>query len=152
MSDAKPTIPNIESRSTLFEKLPPDLRRRLDQAIIDRDPPAYRDLHAKFDLTARKVSVTALYYYARRLRAQADILNLAQLALPGSPDLAESLPTLLAYRVLDAAIDEDVSPSTLHRLVDAWRIAANHRLALQRQTALLEDARRRAQAKNADAG
>ena len=37
-------IPESESRSSLFEKLPADLRRRLDQAIIDRDPASYRDL------------------------------------------------------------------------------------------------------------
>jgi len=37
MSEALSLVHEIDSRSTLFEKLPPDLRRRLDQAVIDRD-------------------------------------------------------------------------------------------------------------------
>lgn len=141
MSDATSTVPNIESRSTIFEKLPPDLRRKLDQAIIDRDPPAYRDLHAKFNLAARGVSVTALYYYARRIRAQADMLYFAQLAQPDSPDLVEAVPTLFAYRLLDALIDEDTPPETLLRLVHAWRIASEQKLAALRRVALRTEPR-----------
>jgi hypothetical protein len=140
----------IDSRSTLFEKLPPDLRRRLDQAIIDHDPPRYRALHAKFNLAAHGVSFTALYRYARRLRLQADMLHVASLALPDSPDVAESLPTLLAYRLLDALNDESSSPRMLHRLVDAWRIATTTRLALDRQEAALAEDRRKSKNREAE--
>jgi hypothetical protein len=140
----------IESRSTIFEKLPTDLRRRLDQAIIDRDPPSYRALHAKFGLSAHGVSFTALYRYARRLRAQADLLHVAHLALPDAPDVAQSLPTLLAYRLLDALNNEDSSPRLLHRLVDAWRIAVNAKLALDHEAADLAEVRRRSKNQEAN--
>ena len=140
-------IPESESRSSLFEKLPADLRRRLDQAIIDRDPASYRELHAKFDLAGHEVSFTALYRYARRLRAQADLLSLAELTLPDSPDLAAGVPTLFAYRLLDALNDETASPRELSRLVIAWRTAVNAHLALQRQDAQLAEDRKKQKSK-----
>ena len=138
-------VQDSESRSSLFEKLPADLRRRLDQAIIDREPAAYRAVYARFDLAARGVSFTAFYYYARRRRVQADLLQLAELALPDTPDLAGALPDLLAYRLFEAATDEATSPSVLHRLVDAWRIAAGTCLALQRHASTVAEVRRQHQ-------
>jgi hypothetical protein len=143
MPQSPPTVQEIESRSTLFEKLPADLRRRVDQAIIDHDPPTYRAMFAKFKLADHGVSLTAFYYYARRVRAEAEMLHLAALALPESPDVAKSLPALLAYRLLDALNDEGSSPRMLHRLVDAWRIATNTQLELERQDATLAEIRRR---------
>jgi hypothetical protein len=82
------------------------------------------------------------FYYARRRRVQADLLQLAELALPDTPDLAGALPDLLAYRLFEAANDEATPPSVLHRLVDAWRIAAGTCLALQRHAAAVAEVRR----------
>ena len=140
MSDAVAPVPEIPSRSTLFEKLPSDLRRDLDQAIINRDLPKYRDLHARFDLAAYGVSFSAFFRYARRLRAQADMLHLAQSALPNSSEITQALPTLFAYRLFDALNGETAGSRQLHRLVDSWRVAANTQMALQRHALALADA------------
>ena len=139
------SIRDPESHSSLFEKLPADLRGRLDQAIIDREPAGYRAVFAKFELAKYSVSFTAFYYYARRLRAQTDLLHIADLAGLDGLDVAGALPKLLAYRIFEAANDEDASPLVLQRLVNAWRTAVNTHLALQRQEAVLAEARGQAQ-------
>ena len=139
------SVQGLESHSSLFEKLSAEVRRRLDQAIIDREPAGYRALFAKFDLAKQGVSFTAFYYYARRLRAQTDMLHVADLAGLDGLDVAGALPTLMAYRVFEAANDEDTSPLVLQRLVNAWRTAVNTHLALQRQEAAVAEVRRQAQ-------
>lgn len=35
----------LESKSSVIEKVAPDQRRLLNQAIIDRDPPAYKTVY-----------------------------------------------------------------------------------------------------------
>ena len=69
MSDAVAAAPEIAFRSTLYEKLPAELRRDLDAAIVNRDLPKYRDLYTTFDLARYGVSFSAVFRYARRLRA-----------------------------------------------------------------------------------
>lgn len=139
-----------KSRSTILEKIPADLRGDIDRAVVNRDPPTYRAVFEKFDLARRGVSLTAFYYYARRIRARAEWVHIAELAAEGRPeeDVTEFLPRILAHRLFDAAIDESTSPRTLQRLADAWRVAAATRLALHRHTLVLEDARKRADKKD----
>ena len=66
MTDQTTTLEKIETQSSIFEKTDPDFRRRLDQAIIDHDPPTYKALHAKFDLAGKDISLAAFYRNAGR--------------------------------------------------------------------------------------
>ncbi|MEE8171215.1 MAG: hypothetical protein V3T70_11775 [Phycisphaerae bacterium] len=139
MTETLASAPLVASRSSLFEKLPADFRRKLDQAVIDRDPPGYRALFNKFNLAARGVSHTAFSDSARRLRAHADLAHLAELVRPGDVNPADLIPFILAHRLLDASSDEATSPRTLHRLAETWRIVTSTRLNLERHAALLQN-------------
>ena len=133
------TIPPITSRSSIFGKLPGDILRQVDQAIVNRDHTAYREIYAEHNLPDHNVSFSAFYNYARRLRAQADMLYLAESALPDMPNLVSSLPSFFALRVLDAVNDETSTHQQLHSLIDSFRIAANTRIALERHAVALPD-------------
>src|SRR5438105_2144186 len=71
MAQSSMTADPADSKSSLLEKLPPDLLRRLDQSLIDRDPPSYKAAFSKFAIQQYKVSYTAFYYYARKIRYHA---------------------------------------------------------------------------------
>jgi hypothetical protein len=146
---AKPDPPDLTvSRSTVFEKLSPVFR--LDQALIDRQPPAYRAVYDQFDLGAHGISYTAFYNYARRVRTQSAILELAQHVSPDAPQSHEILPEILSQRLLGAALDEETSPRTLQRLADAYRIASATLFARRRLAAQLDDAKHNARNREAD--
>ena len=150
MTDQTKLLEKIETQSSLYEKTDPDFRRSLDRAVIDRDPPTYKALYNKFKLAAKDISFMAFYRYARRLRAHAAMLELADLALPEGCDPVQILPKLLANRLLDAAIDESTSPRTLQRLTDAWRFAAQTQLLLERHQTTLDEIRRQAKNKETE--
>ena len=58
----------FEFQSTLFEKLPPQERRKLNRAIVDRTAPSYRACYEQFRLADRDISFYVFYRYARKLR------------------------------------------------------------------------------------
>ena len=138
MTDQTTTPEKIATQSSILEKTDPDFRRRLDQAIIDHDPPTYKALYSKFELATMDISFMAFYRYARRLRTHAAMIELTRQALPDDCDPVAVIPNLLAHRLLDAAIDESTSPRTLQRLTDAWRFAAQTQLVLERHQAAIE--------------
>ncbi|HVP12161.1 MAG TPA: hypothetical protein VMV94_13370 [Phycisphaerae bacterium] len=120
----------------VFACLSPAVRGELDRAIVNRDPPTYREIHAKFRLAEQGVGYWSLYRYARKLRLNADLLHLAQLTAPDEPDLLAALPKLLAQRLFQALLYEDnASPSELHRLTYAYRAGSNAALAREKLTA-----------------
>jgi len=89
------------NRSSIFDKLPEDLRRQLDLAIVHRIPPTFKDVWMQFELAKFGVSYSALYRYARRLR---DRLNIAEAVLLSDDDGAEvdaAIQKLLARRLLE---------------------------------------------------
>jgi len=138
-----PDLEAIDSKSSIFDKTDPDLRRRIDQAIVDRQPPTYKAVFDQFDLAARGVSFTAFYYYARRIRVNAALLELARVALPDSASAHDLLPDVLSHRLLEAAIDEACSPGTIQRLADAYRVASQTHFARRRLAAQLDDLKRK---------
>lgn len=144
MTDQTAALDKLETQSSIFEKTDPDFRRRLDQALIDHDPPTYRAAFNKFNLADKGISFAAFYRYARRIRAHAAMIELTRSALPDDCDPAAIVPKLLADRLLDAAIDESSSPRTLQRLTDAWRFAAQTQLALERHQAAIEEIKKKA--------
>ncbi|HKQ50614.1 MAG TPA: hypothetical protein VJZ71_21265 [Phycisphaerae bacterium] len=88
-------------RSSLFDKLPEELRRRLDLAILHRIPPTFKDVWMQFELSKFGVSYSALYRYARRLR---DRLNMAEAVFLNDDDGADvdaAIQKLLSRRLLE---------------------------------------------------
>lgn len=150
MTDRAVLLDKIETQSSVFDKTTPDLRRQINRAIVDHSPPTYRGIYEKFGLADLGISFHALYRYARRLRLHAAVIEIAELALPEGADPADSLPKLLAYRLMEAAIDEDSSPAALHRLAHSWRITADTRFVLGRHAAELENLKKKAIAKEND--
>jgi len=119
------TLPEIsDGHSTIFEKLDPHRRRKLDRAIIDRSPPTYRAVFDHFRLGDSGVSFTAFYYYARRLRARAAVINLAELALPEESDLSQAVPRLIMHQLIESLLSTEHSPRNIEHISRAWRTAA----------------------------
>lgn len=146
-SHQAPLVPPIDSKSSIFEKTDPDLRRRLDRAIVDRRPPTYQAIYDEFGLHDLGISFTAFYYYASRLRTNAAFIGLAQISLPEGAAVSDLLPDLLGQRLFDASIDEETSAGTLCRIAQAYRIAAEARYARCRFSAEFEDEKRKARIK-----
>jgi hypothetical protein len=147
---ANPALLPPACNSSLLEKLDPDLLRRLDQALVDRRPPTYRAVYDQFALHAKGISYTAFYYYARRVRINAAMIEIANLASHDGPPSHELLPDILAHRLLEASLDENASPRLLHRLADAYRIASATHFARRRLAAQLDDAKHNARTREAD--
>jgi hypothetical protein len=143
MTDRANLLERIETNSSIFEKTSRDLRRQINQAVIDRDPPPYWAIYEHFCLYDFQISFHAFYRYARRLRFHAANLDLAELALPEGTNVADMLPELLAQRLLEVALDESASPRTIQRLADAWRITASARFTLGRHAAVPEDPKKK---------
>ena len=140
----KPAVAPVDSRSSLVEKLAPDLRRRLDDALVNRQPATYRDAYEQFKLQDHGVSYTAFYYYARRVRVKASLLEMARLTPDSGPHAHELLPEICAQRFLEASLDENASSRRLHRLAEIYRIASHtslerRRLDFQIKRANLQD-------------
>ncbi len=122
----------VENNSVVFEKTDPDLRRRINRAIVDRDPPTYKGVFAKFNLAAKGIGFHAFYRYARRLRARAAMFEMAEMTTCTGTDLPAILPKVLAQRLLEVLAFEDVSPRHIQRLTDAYKTAVNTHVAIRR--------------------
>jgi hypothetical protein len=120
LTDPTAALSCLESQSSLLTKLDADTRRRLDRAIIDRSPPTYRGLYETFELADMDVSFTAFYYYARRLRLRASLLELARLEAPDDANLDKQILPLLAQRLLETLLEEGISSRTILRLAHAY--------------------------------
>ena len=156
MSDAATTtIPDADvspaTRTTIYDKLPPDLRREVDQAIADRSPPTYNRIYDKFHLDNYGINLYAFYRYARKLRTKTDRLYLAELTLPDDADLGDIAPRLIGQQLLDLLLYEETpSPQTIYRLTRAYRSALEAGFAKRRFAAQFENDERKTRAKEAD--
>src|ERR1051325_4432264 len=89
------------TRSSLFEKLTPDLRRALDVAIIERDPPTLAAIWMEHKLADHGISYSAFYRYARRLRDRATLAEIADLSTDDGLDLENPIRRLLPPSAVD---------------------------------------------------
>ena len=128
----------FDARSSLLDKLDADLRARLNQAVVERRPPAYRAIYDQFKLQSRGVSFAAFYRYARRLRQHVAFVELGELTLPAAANVPEALPKLLAQRLMEALVLEETSPRQLQRLADAYRIAASVQVSLRKHATIAD--------------
>ncbi len=137
-------VEKLESKSTLYEKLSPDERRKLNRAIVDRAQPTYRACYEHFRLADQQIGFYAFYRYARNLRRQAAVTDLADAKgpegmTPHASDpvqLNEAISCLLAYRLIEAADDETADSHELLRLARAYN------LSIRSQKTILDNADR----------
>src|SRR5437867_11081331 len=113
------------SQSSIFEKLPPELRHQIDIAIIERVPPTYAAVWMHFKLADHRVSFTAFYRYARRLRDRANVAEIANLANDDDADIDSAIRKLAARQVLELLLNNDeIAPKDIAALISAHRHAA----------------------------
>ncbi|HKQ49022.1 MAG TPA: hypothetical protein VJZ71_13210 [Phycisphaerae bacterium] len=128
------------TRSSLFEKIPPDLRHALDVAIAEHVPPTFRAVWMQFELAKFGVSFAAFYRYARRVRERVNLVEAASLAGEDDADVDAVLKKLTGRRALDLLLHTNSSEclKEIATLVSAhsqaaWLDIAERRIALGRR-------------------
>ena len=109
------------SRSTVFTRLPADLRRRVDRAIRDRGPgqDTYREVFDKFSLADHTISFTAFRRYARTRTWRSRRLDQEQVIRRVFPKgktapslrLIRGISSTVASAALDQLLDDERPPS-----------------------------------------
>jgi hypothetical protein len=113
-----------DCRSSIFDKTTPELRRKLDRAILNYDPAGYLAIFKKYDLPAHGVSYTAFYCYARKLRSRDSVRQLFDPTAPEDDGLVEALPRLIAQFLVEQIMANDqAGADTIYRLTLAHRAA-----------------------------
>lgn len=112
------------AKSSLFEKLTPDLRKTLDRAIIDRTPATYRALFEHFKLREHGVSFAALCRYAKRIRDASTLGRVAECISPDAKETEKLIPRIVAQQLIDTLFEPNPSSRAIHRLADAYRMAS----------------------------
>jgi hypothetical protein len=107
------------NQSSIYARLDPDLRKKLDRAIVERQPATLQSCYDEFALAGRGISRGAFYRYARRLRQEAELHHVADLVHPDDPDPRRYNQQLIQRRLLDMLLNEDVSAANISRLVNA---------------------------------
>jgi hypothetical protein len=97
--------------SSILAKVPPDLRRQIDIAIVERAPPTYQAVWMTFNLADHGVSYMAFYRYARRLRDRANLAELAALGPHDEDDVTNLLPKLIGRELVEELLNNDVPDS-----------------------------------------
>ncbi|MEK6642816.1 MAG: hypothetical protein AABZ08_02830 [Planctomycetota bacterium] len=117
---------NGGNQSSILDKVPPDLRMKLDDAILNRQPASLARCHKDFQLTTYGVSIRALHRYAHKLRDRIDLNEAAARFKPGDPNVSAFLPQFLGRRLLAILLDDETATAaTLHRLTIAYKTAHN---------------------------
>jgi hypothetical protein len=129
---------NESFRSAVYEKIPPNKRHSIDLAIVNHDPSTYHGIYEKFRLAEQGVNFWTFYRYARNIRSRAEVLHIAELVLPEDAHLGDALPKLIAQRLFQTLLyDEQASPQEIHRLTNAYCLAATMSLARDKFAASL---------------
>jgi hypothetical protein len=110
MADTQRTHEN--NQSSVFAKVPPDLLRAVNVAIIERHPPTFRAVWMQFELGKFGVSYTAFYRYARRLRDRVNLAEAAGLSAEDDSGLDAAIEKLASRRLLELLLDSDGSELT----------------------------------------
>jgi len=133
--DPDPLTRLYETKSSVFEKVPPEHLRKVNRAIIDRDPPTYPAVYKRFDLRAHGVSFSAFFRYAHGLRLHAAACTFPPGGAADSdayPDPFASIVTMLTNRLIEALADPEPSFNAIHRMMNTLRVAMHLRASRDR--------------------
>ncbi|HKQ49300.1 MAG TPA: hypothetical protein VJZ71_14610 [Phycisphaerae bacterium] len=124
-------VEKSDSKSSLFKKADAELRAKLVEALIRKNPWTYHDCFQHFELDRLGISFTAFYYWARRVRRSAALIEMAR-SCDAEQDPVELVPRVLAFRLLDASLDDDAGLTALNRLTRIYQAASNVEIARRR--------------------
>ncbi len=122
IANAQPLV-KLDFKSTLYHRLPPEDRRKLDRAIVDRTHTTYKACYEHFRLADRGIGFFVFYRYARNLRRLAAVTEISDARSPDENDpvaLNEAISRLLTDRLIESLDDETADSQVLHRLVRAY--------------------------------
>ena len=109
LTDLCDQIEQADSKSSIFQHADADLRRELIDALIKRKPYTYRAVFDHYELAGIGISFTAFYYWARRVRRTAALVEMSRTCGgDGEPDPFTTVSRVIAQRLLDASLDEDI--------------------------------------------
>lgn len=112
------------NRSSILDRLPPEIRNRLDDAILTHQPASLVRCHRDLGLAKYGITLRALQRYARNLRDRCDLEEAAARSGACAPNLAAQIPTIIGRRLLAILLnDEKATPATIHRLTVAYKKA-----------------------------
>jgi hypothetical protein len=124
-------VEKSDSQSSLFKKADAALRAKLVEALISKNPWTYHDCFRHFELDRLGISFTAFYYWARRVRRSAARIEMAR-SRDAEHNPVELVPRVLAFRLLDASLDDDAGLTALNRLTRIYQAASNVEIARRR--------------------
>ena len=106
----------LPSRSAVLTRVPPAVRPRIDDQIINGPRRTYRDMYAHLEMSSYGVGFTSFYHYARKIRTASALTELNHPSLDTSRPAHELLPDIMAKNVLEAMVDPNMSSKRLNRL------------------------------------
>ncbi|MCB9852129.1 MAG: hypothetical protein H6819_03465 [Phycisphaerales bacterium] len=121
-----------ETNSLVYRRLDTTLRREINIAIIDRRAESLRAVHRRFNLDASGVNYHAFYRYARRIRAEAALIEMTAATPAQDGDAQRLLPRVLAQRLLECLAFENPAPRRIQRLAEAYRASVAALINLRR--------------------
>ncbi len=121
-----------ETTSIVYRRLDPTLRREINIAIIDPRAISLRAVHRKFQLDQSGINYHAFYRYARRIRAEAVLIEMSAATPSQDGDAQRLLPRVLAQRLLEALAYKNPSPRQIQRLAEAYRASVAALINLRR--------------------
>jgi hypothetical protein len=139
MYEPKPPIHHNGPTNAMYEKLEDNQRKKIDEAIIKRDPHTLKAIHEKFKLAEKGISYQSLHGYAREIRDQANKLTLMESTFSSEIDLVEHLKNQLGRQCLDMILNADangMSPLDAQRIANAFGKCLQYNLTIARTKAL----------------
>ncbi|MEE8386682.1 MAG: hypothetical protein V3S01_12280 [Dehalococcoidia bacterium] len=120
-----------ETNSSMFEKVPKEVRVEINRGLIDREPATFRGVFARVKGGGYGVSYSAFYRYARRVRGQAAMFEMAEATASAGKEVPAMLPKVLAQRLLETLAFEEVSPRHIQRMTDAYKTAVKTQVTIR---------------------
>ena len=106
--------------STLNDRIDEKLRKKIDAAIIKREPRTLVAIYDKFKLAEAGVSYDVLWRYARRIRDETSKSVLLEATLADEIDMPTAISRMLSRQCLEAVLQGEAAPLDLHRLTLAY--------------------------------
>jgi hypothetical protein len=133
----------LPSRSSVLRRVPAQTRHDITRALLTGEDRTYRDLYAAFGLKDMRVSFTAFYSYARRIRRAAALAELYRTSIIPDERTHEALADAIAERLRKALEECDEGGASLEvaRLSRAYR-STQMALVARRQARLLDPGQR----------
>jgi hypothetical protein len=140
MNQQTPPVHHNGPINAIYEKLDEKQRKKLDSAIISRNPSSLTKIHETFHLAEAGISYQSFHGYARKIRDEANKLSLLESTFSSEIDIVEHLKNQVGRQCLDMILNADAngtSPLDVQRITNAYGKCLQFNLTLARTKALL---------------